>query len=98
MDNAGQLQNIKSKEGRVDDTPSIPTKPEPDRDDEARARFDAAAHQRARPIARHAHDLEPFAHVLRVGGGNFNSARLLWLPTIDAALIVAAFRRHDVRC
>jgi protein-S-isoprenylcysteine O-methyltransferase Ste14 len=45
-------------------------------------------------------DLEPFAHIVRVGSG-FTAVPLLWLPAIDAALIavgVMAFRRHDVRC
>ncbi|MDI3315475.1 MAG: ABC transporter permease [Mycobacterium sp.] len=41
-------------------------------------------------------DLEPFAHIPRVGGGNFNAVPLLWLLAIDTALIVlgAAFFRH----
>lgn len=45
-------------------------------------------------------DAEPFAHVPRVGGGDFSVAPLLWLLLIDAALIVlglAAFRRRDIR-
>jgi ABC-2 type transport system permease protein len=45
-------------------------------------------------------DLDPFAHILRVGGGSFSPAPLLWLLAIDAALValeVAAFRRRDVR-
>lgn len=39
-------------------------------------------------------DLEPFAHILRVGGGSFSPAPLLWLLATDAALValgVAAF-------
>jgi ABC-2 type transport system permease protein len=46
-------------------------------------------------------DLEPFAHVPRVGGGDFTAVPLLWLLAIDATLImlgVMAFRRRDVRC
>ena len=31
-------------------------------------------------------DLEPFAHILRVGGGSFSLAPLLWLLATDAAL------------
>jgi ABC-2 type transport system permease protein len=45
-------------------------------------------------------DLEPFAHIPRVGNG-FSVVPLLWLLAIDAALIalgMAAFRRRDVRC
>lgn len=44
-------------------------------------------------------DLEPFAHVPRVGDG-FSAVPLLWLLVIDAALItlgVMAFRRRDMR-
>lgn len=44
-------------------------------------------------------DLEPFAHVPRVGAG-FTAVPLLWLTTIDAALITLgamAFRRRDLR-
>jgi hypothetical protein len=40
-------------------------------------------------------DLEPFAHILRVGGGSFSRAPRLWLLAIDAALValgVAASR------
>ena len=43
-------------------------------------------------------DLEPFAHILRVGGGSFSLAPLLWLLAIDAALValgVAAFRCRE---
>ncbi len=46
-------------------------------------------------------DLEPFAHLPRVGGGDFTAVPLLWLLAIDATLImlgVMAFRRRDVRC
>ncbi|MGB9307030.1 MAG: ABC transporter permease, partial [Mycobacterium sp.] len=46
-------------------------------------------------------DLEPFAHVPLVGGGNFTAVPLLWLLAIDALLITLgaiAFRRRDVRC
>lgn len=44
-------------------------------------------------------DLEPFAHVPRVGR-DFNAAPLLWLLVLDAALIalgIIAFRRRDLR-
>jgi ABC-2 type transport system permease protein len=46
-------------------------------------------------------DLEPFAHIPRVGGGDFTTVPLLWLLLIDATLITLgtmAFRRRDVRC
>ena len=45
-------------------------------------------------------DLEPFAHVPRVGS-DFTAAPLLWLLAIDAALIALgtiAFRHRDLRC
>ena len=45
-------------------------------------------------------DLEPFAHVPRVGS-DFTAVPLAWLLVLDAALValgVAAFRRRDVRC
>lgn len=44
-------------------------------------------------------DLEPFAHVPRVGG-DFTAVPLMWLLVIDAALItlgITAFRRRDLR-
>ncbi|MDX1892634.1 ABC transporter permease [Mycolicibacterium sp. 050158] len=44
-------------------------------------------------------DLEPFAHVPRVGAGAFDAAPLLWLLAIDVALITlgfSAFRRRDL--
>ncbi len=46
-------------------------------------------------------DIEPFAHVPRVGGGDFTAVPLMWLLAIDATLIMLglmAFRRRDVRC
>jgi len=45
-------------------------------------------------------DLEPFAHIPRVGAG-FSVVPLLWLLAIDGALIIfgaATFRRRDLRC
>ncbi len=45
-------------------------------------------------------DLEPFAHVPRVGA-DFTAVPLLWLLAIDVALIMLgamAFRRRDLRC
>jgi ABC-2 type transport system permease protein len=45
-------------------------------------------------------DLEPFAHIPRVGAG-FSAVPLLWLLAIDAGLIIfgaATFRRRDLRC
>lgn len=45
-------------------------------------------------------DVEPFAHIPRVTGGDFTATPLLWLLVIDLALIalgVAAFRRRDIQ-
>jgi ABC-2 type transport system permease protein len=44
-------------------------------------------------------DLEPFAHIPRVGAGDFTAVPLLWLLAVDAALIalgITAFRRRDL--
>ncbi|MGH3632608.1 ABC transporter permease [Mycobacterium sp.] len=46
-------------------------------------------------------DLEPFAHIPRVGNGDFTAVPLLWLLVIDTVLITlgaTAFRRRDLRC
>jgi ABC-2 type transport system permease protein len=45
-------------------------------------------------------DLEPFAHIPRVTGGDFTAVPLLWLLLIDIALIalgMAGFRRRDIQ-
>jgi ABC-2 type transport system permease protein len=45
-------------------------------------------------------DLEPFAHIPRVTGGDFTVVPLLWLSVMDVALIalgMAAFRRRDIQ-
>jgi ABC-2 type transport system permease protein len=45
-------------------------------------------------------DIEPFAHIPRVTGGDFTTTPLLWLLVVDLALIslgVAAFRRRDIQ-
>ena len=45
-------------------------------------------------------DIEPFAHIPRVTGGDFTATPLLWLLVIDLTLIslgVAAFRRRDIQ-
>jgi ABC-2 type transport system permease protein len=45
-------------------------------------------------------DLEPFAHIPRVGGGDFSAVPVLWLLAIDATLIALgtlAFRHRDLR-
>ena len=45
-------------------------------------------------------DLEPFAHIPRVGSG-FTPVPLVWLLVIDAVLTIlgaVAFRRRDLRC
>lgn len=45
-------------------------------------------------------DLEPFAHVPRVGAGDFTAVSLTWLVLIDgvlAAVGIVAFQRRDLR-
>ncbi|CAN5251768.1 hypothetical protein BH11ACT7_BH11ACT7_24720 [soil metagenome] len=45
-------------------------------------------------------DLEPFAHIPRVGTGDFSAGPLWWLLLIDLALVtlgIVAFRRRDLR-
>ena len=45
-------------------------------------------------------DVEPFSHLPKLPGGEFQAAPVLWLLAIDAVLIVIgliAFRRRDLR-
>lgn len=45
-------------------------------------------------------DIEPFTHIPRVGSDGFSAVPLVWLTTLDAALImlgINAFRQRDLR-